>query len=137
MTVKATTFPPEDDPGWFEADVWDCPECGIKKIAADCPDCPGCLAPQSEGSVYRGRCWGMRLTENPQVSLLDLPRREPKEEVCDHCGATYTGLFHCQSLSQIKEVDDDFFIGVISELRLPKREVVLITPLGIESEGGE
>jgi hypothetical protein len=137
MTVKATTFPPEDDPGWFEADVWDCLKCGVKTIAADCPDCPGCLAPQPEGSVYRGRCWGMRLTENPQVSLLDLPRREPKEEVCDHCGATYTGLSHCQSLSQIKEVDDDFFIGVISELAPSNREVVLITPLGIESEGEE
>ena len=71
------------------------------------------------------------------TTLLDLPRREPKEEVCDHCGATYTGLFHCQSLSQIKEIDDDFLIGVLSDLRLPKREVVLITPLGIEPEGEE
>ena len=72
---NVTTFPPEDDPGWFEADVWDCSECGVKKIAADCPDCPGCLAAQPEGSVYRGRCWGMKLQENPKVSLTDLPRR--------------------------------------------------------------
>ena len=77
------------------------------------------------------------MTENPEVSLLDLPRREPKEETCEVCGATYTGLFHCQSLSQIKEVDDDFFIGVISELRLPKREVVPITPLGFDWGGEE
>jgi hypothetical protein len=40
-------------------------------------------------------------------SLLNIPRREDKEEVCDHCGATYTGLFHCQSLTQIKEIKDD------------------------------
>ncbi len=137
MTVKATTFPPEDDPGWFEADVWDCPECGIKKIAADCPDCPGCLAPQPEGSVYRGRCWGMRLTENPEVSLLDLPRREPKEETCEVCGEAYTGLFHCQSLSQIKGIDDDFFIGVLAELAPSNREVVPITPLGFDWGGEE
>ena len=118
---KVTTFPPEDDPGWFEADVWGC-KCGVKKIAEDCPECPGCLAPQPEGSVYRGRCWGMKLPEiltlttgtplfpykgaNFKVSLADLPRREPKEEVCEHCGATYTGLSHCQSLTQIKEIDD-------------------------------
>ena len=136
---KVTTFPPEDDPGWFEADVWDC-KCGVKKIAEDCPECPGCLAAQPEGSVYRGRCWGMKLPENPKVSLADLPRREPKEEVCEHCGATYTGLFHCQSLTQIKEVDDSEFIGrfggtisgaviVISEWTPPERDVVPITPL--------
>ena len=45
---KVTTFPPEDDPGWFEADVWDCP-CGVKKIAEDCPECPGCGCPQGPG----------------------------------------------------------------------------------------
>lgn len=47
------------------------------------------------------------------VSLADIPRREPKEEVCEHCGATYTGLFHCQSLSQIKEIDDSEFIAAL------------------------
>ena len=126
---KVTTFPTEDDPGCFEADVWDCPACGVTKIAEDCAECPGCLAAQPEGSVYRGRCWGMKLPENPKVSLADIPRREPKEEVCDHCGATYTGLFHCQSLTQIKVIDDSEFIGVISEWTPPKREVVPITPL--------
>ncbi|MCH9836346.1 hypothetical protein K0U83_11825 [bacterium] len=135
--MKATTLFPKDDPGWFEADVWDCLKCGVNTIAEDCTACPGCLAPQPEGSVYRGRCWGMRLTENPEVSLLDLPRREPKEETCEVCGEAYTGLFHCQSLSQIKVIDDDFFIGVLAELRLPKREVVPITPLGFDSEGEE
>ena len=40
-------------------------------------------------------------------SLLNIPRREPKEEVCDHCGATYTGLFHCQSIKNIREIEDD------------------------------
>lgn len=62
-------------------------------------------------------------------SLLDLPRREDKEEVCGHCGATYTGLFHCQSLSQIKVIDDSEIVGVISELPPPKRAAVPITPL--------
>ena len=62
-------------------------------------------------------------------SLLNIPRREPKEEVCEHCGATYTGLFHCQSIKNIREIEDDFAIGVITELLPSKREVVPITPL--------
>ena len=125
--LMPTTF--EDDPGWFEADVWDCPVCVVKKIAEDCPECPGCFASQPKGAVYRGRCWGFTLPENPKVSLADLPRREPKEEVCDHCGATYTGLFHCQSIKNIREIEDGFAIGVITELLPSKREVVPITPL--------
>lgn len=59
--------------------------------------------------------------KDTKVSLADLPRREPKEEVCEHCGATYTGLFHCQSLSQIKEIDDSDFIGVLSGWVHPER----------------
>ena len=51
--------------------------------------------------------------KDTKVSLADLPRREPKEEVCEHCGATYTGLFHCQSLPQIKEIDDSEFIAAL------------------------
>ena len=126
---KVTTSPAEDDPGWFEANVWDCPACGVTKIAEDCTECPGCLAAQPKGSVYRGRCWGMKLPENPKVSLADIPRREPKEEVCEHCGATYTGLFHCQSIKNLRKIEDGFAIGVITELLPSKREVVPITPL--------
>jgi hypothetical protein len=65
-----------------------------------------------------------------KLKLTDIPRREPKEEVCEHCGATYTGLFHCQSIKNIREIEDDFAIGVITELLPSKREVVPITPLG-------
>jgi len=34
-------------------------------------------------------------------------------KVCEHCGATYTGLFHCQSLSQIKDIDDSELIAAL------------------------
>ena len=133
--LMPTTFPAEDDPGWFEADVWDCPVCVVKKIAEDCPECPGCFASQPKGAVYRGRCWGFTLPENPKVSLADLPRREPKEEVCGHCGATYTGLFHCQSIKNIREIEEDF-APLWRELLPSKREVVPITPLdGLMVEG--
>jgi len=67
------------------------------------PPCPKCIDPDGKptGKKHVG------------VSLADLPRRGPKEEVCEHCGAIYTGLFHCQSLSQIKEIDDPEFIAAI------------------------
>ena len=63
-------------------------------------------------------------------SLLGVTVRPPKEEICDHCGATYTGLFHCQSLSQIKEIDDSEFIGVISEWT-PRRGRGADNPAGL------
>jgi hypothetical protein len=75
FTYKVTTFPPEDDPGWYEADVWDCPACGVGKIYSECLECPGCLAAQPPGSVYRGRCWGYVLPEKPTLSLLDVKVR--------------------------------------------------------------
>ena len=47
------------------------------------------------------------------LSLLGMSVRPPKEEICDHCGAAYRGLYHCQSISQIKEIDDSKFIAAL------------------------
>ena len=52
-----------------------------------------------------------RVTGDP--SLLGVPVRPMKEEICDHCGATYRGPYHCQTLSQIKEIDDSEFIAAL------------------------
>ena len=61
--------------------------------------------------------------------LLNTPVRPQKEEICEHCGETFTGLFHCQSITQIKMVDGDFLIGKLSEWTPPDREVVTLTTL--------
>ena len=92
---------PDDDPGWYEADVWDCIECGVHKIADDCLDCPGCLAKQPEGSVYKGRCWGMKIVSNPTIKLTDLPLRSLIRAPRD------------QSLADLREIKDvDFFNAI-------------------------
>lgn len=73
--AQVHTFPPPDDPGWYEHDVWDCPACGVGKIDHECMECPGCLCAQPEGSVYRGRCWGMALVKNPAINLTEVKIR--------------------------------------------------------------
>ena len=98
IKYKVTRFPPDDDPGWYEADIWDCPECNVTKIAADCPDCPGCLCLQPEGAVYRGKCWGMKMESDPLIKLSDL---KPRPLISGPRG---------ESLADIKEIDDEDFL---------------------------
>ena len=74
-TYKITKFPPEDDPGWFETDVWDCPECGLGRMVPEVETCLVCEHPQPEGAVYLGRCWGMKVTSDPTIKLSELPAR--------------------------------------------------------------
>jgi|AntRauTorckE6833_2_1112554.scaffolds.fasta_scaffold10758_6 hypothetical protein len=75
MSIKATTFPPPDDPGWFLANVWDCSACGVGRISEECLTCVSCDAPRPEGAVYEGRCWGMKIDTDPTINLRDLPSR--------------------------------------------------------------
>ena len=95
--AKATTFPADDDPGWYTADVWDCAKCGLKRISPECKTCLVCDAPQPEGSVYQGECWGMKLASDPKIKLSDLPRRNLIQGPRD------------QSLADIREIKDHAF----------------------------
>lgn len=103
IKYEVSRWPPEDDPGWYEADVWDCPKCGVTKIDAECVLCPGCLAkkPEGEDVVYRGRCWGMKLVENPEVKLTDLKLRPLVEGPRD------------ETLENIKDIDDEDFLAAL------------------------
>ena len=76
IRCEVTRFPLEDDPGWYETDIWDCsnPECGPKKMVPEVEECLLCGTPQPEGAVYRGRCWGMRIQSDPSLSFGP-PRR--------------------------------------------------------------
>jgi hypothetical protein len=100
IIYKVTRFPPDDDPGWFDADVWDCPACGITRISHECETCVGCDAPQPSDSVYLGRCWGMKLPEN--CDLLGIPARPliPSQS---------------QSLGDVKASDDARFFKALRD----------------------
>lgn len=73
--MEIRTFPPPDDPGWYDALVWDCTSCGCGKIHPECAQCPACLADQPEDSVYMGRCWGYVIETNPAISLAEVKLR--------------------------------------------------------------
>ena len=49
--------------------------------------------------------------------LLNLPRREDPLEVCEVCGTSFRGLFHCQSISNITPIKEDI-------MSMEKRAVV-------------
>lgn len=74
-SIRATRFPPDDDPGWYETNVWDCPSCGLRLMAPEVETCLVCDFPQPEGAVYLGRCWGMRVPEDAAIKLTELPAR--------------------------------------------------------------
>jgi hypothetical protein len=37
--------------------------------------------------------------------LMKLPKREDPVEICEVCGAEFQGLYHCQSIANIKPFD--------------------------------
>lgn len=48
--------------------------------------------------------------EKAPVSLLNLPLREDPVEICKVCGTEFRGLYHCQSLKHVKDINDDTFM---------------------------
>jgi len=66
-----------------------------------------------------------------KLNFLSIPRREDPVEICPFCGAEFQGLYHCQSLEGIREIDDEGFlkhveeaIGVVEPIKRSAREVV-------------
>lgn len=66
-----------------------------------------------------------------KLELKDLPVRQSPVEICEHCGAEFRGLYHCQSLEGIKEIDDEGLlkhveeaVGVVGPIKWSAREVV-------------
>jgi hypothetical protein len=45
--------------------------------------------------------------DNLSSETVSIPTRPAKVEVCEHCGAEFQGLFHCQSLKDISEEPSD------------------------------
>jgi hypothetical protein len=39
-----------------------------------------------------------------KLDLLSIPRREDPVEICEVCGAEFQGLYHCQSIKNIREI---------------------------------
>jgi hypothetical protein len=110
IVYRVQKEPLPDDPGWYETDVWDCPnpDCGLRKMAPEVKECLRCDTPQPEDAVYLGRCWGMKLPPEGSPTLADLPRRplitsEPRGE----------------SLRDIEDITDEF----LAALGLPTDEV--------------
>jgi len=61
---------------------------------------------------------GLEISNPEAIKKLDLsniPRREDPVEICEHCGAEFRGLYHCQSLENIKEIDDSKFLEAVDE----------------------
>jgi hypothetical protein len=100
---------PKDDDGWYDTDVWDCPnpECKLTRMSPEVETCLLCNTPQPEGAVYVGRCWGIKMVQDPTIKLTDLPRhpliRGPRSE----------------SLKNIRDISDDF----LQAMGLPVDEV--------------
>jgi hypothetical protein len=57
-------------------------------------------------------------------SLLDIPAREDPVEICEVCGAEFQGLYHCQSIKNIRPIKwsarETVGIGIIDPERVQK-----------------